>query len=84
MVDIGCGRDLTQKADIAKLRRWIQKAAKPIMFMTANGRTQAKGVVDLFANEFDETTFLTSPWRARPPPCPFGGVRPYPLLEVGC
>ena len=55
LADTGCGHDLIQRAELTKLKRWIRRAARPITFITANGRTQAKDVVDLFVKEFGET-----------------------------
>ena len=54
LVDTGCGHDLISKADIAKLKKFIRQAERPITFITANGQTYANEVVDVFLQEFGD------------------------------
>ena len=54
LVDTGCGNDLISKTVVRGLRRFVRKAAKPITFITANGKTQATEIINLSVNEFNE------------------------------
>ena len=54
LVDTGCGSDLIDKYEVRNLKRFVTRAAKPITFVTANGRTSANDVARLFVEEFGE------------------------------
>ena len=52
LVDTGCGSDLIEKYEVRNLKSFVTRAAKPITFVTANGRTSANDVARLFVEEF--------------------------------
>ena len=47
LLDTGCGYDLVCRADIEKIKKYIEKG-KPITFDTAGGEVPARDVIPLF------------------------------------
>ena len=54
LIDTGCGHDLVSHADTVAMKRFIEKAAQPLTFHTANGDTEAHEVVNSFMAEIRE------------------------------
>lgn len=54
LVDTGCGYDLVSKAEVAKVKELVRKAAKAIVLHTANAKVDARDAIDLFVQELNE------------------------------
>ena len=52
VADTGCGFGVVSRAHAKALKRCMRKAINPIQFATANGSTDAEGVLELFIDEF--------------------------------
>ena len=45
LVDTGCGHNLISRQDVKFLKRFVRRAAHPITFITANGKTTANSTL---------------------------------------
>ena len=54
LFDTGCGHDLVSKRDVSHLLRRVHPAVEPLYLKTANGRTRADKVIDIYVDEIAE------------------------------
>eukprot|EP00969_Alexandrium_andersonii_P093716 4139884-Alexandrium_andersonii.AAC.1 len=56
LIDTGCGHDLVAKPHALMPKRFIRRSEKPIAFATANGNTEADEILEVFVEEFGQTS----------------------------
>ena len=55
LADTGCGHDLVSIREVGELKKLAFRAAKVMVFNTANGPVRATMVISFFVKEFQET-----------------------------
>ena len=52
LIDTGCGHDLVSRRHALQMKKFIQRASKPITFQTAGGPAPADEVLKMYVDEF--------------------------------